>query len=55
MVFRLVESGAGRAAFENADHDYPQRIAYVRDGDTLTATISLVDGSKARSWVYRRR
>ena len=55
LVFRLVAREAASATFENAAHDYPQRITYARDGDTLTATISLLDGSKARRWVYRRR
>ena len=34
--------------FRPGDHD-------ARSGDTLTATISAIDGSKARSWTYRRR
>jgi len=55
VAFALVERGPASAVFENATHDYPQRIAYVRDGDTLTATISLLDGSKAMSWTYQRR
>ena len=55
VVFRLVRQEGTSATFENAAHDYPQRIAYVRGGDTLTATISAIDGSKPRSWSYRRR
>ncbi|HWW57744.1 MAG TPA: DUF6265 family protein, partial [Sphingopyxis sp.] len=55
VAFRLVRHEATSATFENAAHDYPQRIAYARSGDTLTATISAVDGSKPRSWTYRRR
>ena len=55
VVFALVRHDDNSATFENAAHDYPQRIAYVRDGDTLTATISAIDGSKARRWTYRRR
>ena len=55
VVFRLVRQEGTSATFENAAHDYPQRIAYVRSGDTLTATISAIDGSKARRWTYRRR
>ncbi len=39
--------------FENRYHDYPQRIVYRREGEVLTATISLMDGSRARSWTYR--
>ncbi len=55
VAFRLVRQDAASATFENAAHDYPQRIAYVRGGDTLTATISAIDGSKPRTWTYRRR
>ena len=55
VVFPLVGRDGMSATFENPAHDYPQRIIYVRDGDTLTATISAIDGSKARSWTYKRR
>ena len=55
VAFALVRHDKTSATFENAAHDYPQRIAYARSGDTLTATISAIDGSKARSWTYRRR
>ena len=55
VVFALVRHDGNSATFENAAHDYPQRIAYARDGDALTATISAIDGSKARRWTYRRR
>ena len=55
VAFTLVRYDATSATFENAAHDYPQRIAYARSGDTLTATISRIDGSKPMRWVYRRR
>lgn len=55
VVFRMTAGGAAHATFENAAHDYPQRIHYVRDGDTMTATISLIDGSKAVSWTYMKQ
>ena len=55
VAFALVRQEGASATFENAAHDYPQRIAYALRGDTLTATISAIDGSKARSWTYRRR
>lgn len=55
VAFRLVRRERTSAIFENAGHDYPQRIAYVRDGDTLTATISAIDGSKPMRWTFRRR
>lgn len=55
VVFRLARHDRASATFENPAHDYPQRIAYVRDGDTLSATISAIDGSKPLRWTYRRR
>lgn len=54
VTFRLVRRDGTSATFENISHDYPQRIQYARDGETLTATISLIDGSKPMRWVYRR-
>lgn len=55
VPFRLARSDAASATFENPTHDFPQRIRYQRDGETLTATISAIDGSNAMSWSYRRR
>ena len=40
--------------FENAAHDYPQRIRYSREGDELQAEISLKDGTKPNRWRFRR-
>ena len=53
--FYLAQADATSATFENPAHDFPQRIRYVRDGNVLTATISKLDGSNARSWTYRRQ
>ncbi|MBK6412629.1 DUF6265 family protein [Sphingopyxis sp.] len=55
VAFRLVQRGGTSATFENAAHDYPQRIIYVRDGDAMTATVSLIDGSKPMRWTFHRR
>lgn len=55
VAFRLVRLEGTSATFENPDHDFPQRIRYVRTGDTLVATISAIDGSNAVSWTFRRR
>lgn len=52
-AFRAV-AGAEGITFVNAGHDYPQRIHYRREGDELTAEISLADGSKAMRWSYRK-
>ncbi|WP_447726450.1 DUF6265 family protein [Sphingomonas koreensis] len=51
--FRAAAGGEG-ITFVNAAHDYPQRIHYRLSGNTLTAEISLADGSKAMRWTYRR-
>ena len=39
--------------FANADHDYPQRIHYWRDGNQLRAKISKIDGSDAGEFAFR--
>jgi hypothetical protein len=51
-TFEMAVSGKRSIAFVNADNDYPQRIRYARAGDTLTATISLMDGSRPGVWVF---
>ncbi|MEM7740719.1 MAG: DUF6265 family protein [Pseudomonadota bacterium] len=38
--------------FENPDHDDPQVISYARQGAALTASVSLLDGSRLRQWTY---
>jgi hypothetical protein len=53
VPFRTVAGGEG-VTFVNAAHDYPQRIHYRRSGETLTAEISLADGSKAMRWTFNR-
>ena len=55
VAFRLVSRSGTEAVFENPQHDFPQRIRYVRQGDTLTATISAIDGSNAMSWSFARQ
>jgi hypothetical protein len=41
VPFRLIETGEGRAVFENPGHDFPQRIVYrLDDGGRLVATAS---------------
>ena len=52
--FRMTAHGATSATFDNAQHDFPQRIRYVRTGNRMVATISRLDGSNAMSWTYRR-
>lgn len=54
--FRAVEMDAAARAvtFENAAHDYPQRVRYWREGEWLMAEISLADGGKPQRWRYQR-
>ena len=47
--FRLVRAGDREAVFENAAHDYPQRVGYRLDGDgNLTAWIEGVRNGATR-------
>jgi hypothetical protein len=54
--FRAVGfSTEGRSVrFEDRSHDYPQRVRYWRDGEALLAEISMLDGTKAMRWRFRR-
>jgi hypothetical protein len=54
--FKLVESSAKRAVFENKQHDFPQRISYWLDGAGLHARIEGPQGGKTVSeeWVWPR-
>jgi hypothetical protein len=55
VAFPLVSKSANAVTFENPKHDYPTRIAYRRDGDVLTATISGPNGANPMTWRYRRQ
>lgn len=52
-IFPLLSQTDREIVFLNAAHDYPQRIRYWREGETLHAEIALKDGGKAQGWVYR--
>lgn len=54
VSFTLTSSSANEAVFENAAHDYPTRIVYRRDGDSLVATVSGPEGKNTLSWSFRR-
>lgn len=51
--FAATVSGENAIVFENAGHDYPQRIHYWREGSELKAEISLIDGSKPVQFRFR--
>ena len=54
--FAAADSGPSFIAFENPEHDFPQRIEYRRDGDRLEMRISgTVEGAaRAHTWSMRR-
>ncbi|MBO9579881.1 MAG: hypothetical protein J7498_03225 [Sphingobium sp.] len=52
--FALASASANAVTFANPTHDYPQKIAYRRDGARLIAEISMMDGSRAMRWIYER-
>lgn len=52
-AFTVVETGPSAFRAENPAHDFPQVIAYAREGEHLVATISRSDGSGARRFAYR--
>ncbi|MBL8518942.1 MAG: hypothetical protein JNM76_18425 [Betaproteobacteria bacterium] len=54
--FPLKENGENRLVFENPTHDFPTRILYTRDGDTLIARIEGTMGGKERAmeWRFKR-
>ena len=53
-VFPMVEASEGRIAFENPDHDFPQRVIYSRDGTGLVARIEglIEDQERSAEWRY---
>ncbi len=55
VPFRLDGAVTGDdARFTNAAHDHPQLIHYVRLGETMDATVSMLDGSDALRFHFTR-
>lgn len=54
-MFALEAATIDGLTFANPAHDYPQRVRYWREGERLMAEVSLLDGSKAMRWSYRRQ
>ena len=52
--FRAVSATASSITFENAQHDYPTRVEYRREGDHLLGEISGPGGSRRQTWKYKR-
>ncbi len=52
--FVLVSATTNKIVFENAQHDFPQRIAYALQGDRLEAEISDIQGGRAQKFSFQR-
>ena len=52
--FPEIERGKTYIVFANPEHDYPQRIRYAREGDRMSAEISLLDGSKGQGFAFHQ-
>jgi len=52
VEFAMTDQRTQSIEFSNPGHDFPQRIRYWREGDTLNAEIAMIDGSRAIRWTY---
>lgn len=54
--FKMIEMAANKVVFENPEHDFPQRIIYEREGDTLTARIEGTQNGEPhhQQWSWQR-
>jgi hypothetical protein len=55
-VFTAQSASSTEVVFENPQHDFPQRVGYRRDGDTMLAWVEGTVGGKSRrvEFPYRR-
>lgn len=55
IAFRARETGEQSVAFWNRDHDFPKRISYRRNGETLIARIDDgTDDDESMEWTWTR-
>ncbi|MBI5364464.1 MAG: hypothetical protein HZA53_14900 [Planctomycetes bacterium] len=54
-VFPMVSLTEQEVVFENPEHDHPQRIRYSKTERGMTATVSMLDGTRSQSFVFERR
>lgn len=52
--FAATKVTANEIVFENASHDFPNRVAYRRQGDELFAEISGKDGANVQRWRFKK-
>ena len=51
-VFKKTDDGESWVRFENPDHDFPRKIEYRRNGDTLHAEVSGPGGDGSESVIH---
>lgn len=54
VPFMAVSISDKEVVFENPKHDHPQRIRYELTKEGMTATISLLDGTRAASFPFKK-
>ena len=56
VIFPAIEASGTRVVFENAAHDFPQRVVYERRGDVLYAHIEghMGDRMQAMDWTLQK-
>ena len=54
-VFPLRKLEQHAVEFANEKHDYPQSIRYEKTDAGVTATISMIDGTKAQQFVFAKK
>lgn len=52
--FNATKVTASEIVFENPAHDFPNRVAYRREGDELFAEVSGKGGANVQRWHFRR-
>jgi len=52
--FASTAIASARVEFANPQHDFPQRIEYARDGDTLRAELSTTDRARKQTFLFKR-
>lgn len=56
VAFKKIFSDDKTITFENENHDFPQKIEYLKiEEDSLMVTISLIDNDKSKREFYYRR
>lgn len=53
VSFRLASADAGHAVFVAPEHDFPQRIEFVRDGTGLATTVTGIEDGRPKRDAYR--